>query len=140
MIKPVNKIAHIGIAVKKIDHVLPFYMDALGLQLEKITAVEGEGMRIAFLKIGESRIELLEPSHEGSLIQEFIDKNGEGIHHIAFEVDNIEQRLTHLKREGVQLIDKQKRPGAEDANVAFIHPKAASGVLFELSQPTKKEP
>lgn len=138
MKKHVKKIAHIGIAVTCIDQVLPFYIDALGLQLEKVTVVESEGLKIAFLKIGDSRFELLEPIHDQSPVQKFIDKNGEGVHHIALEVDDIDQRLTHLKKEGIRLIDKQRKSGAEGAEVAFIHPTAANGVLFELSQSTKR--
>lgn len=134
---PIKKIAHIGIAVHSINEVLPFYTSALELELEQIEQVHSEGVKIAFLKIGDTRFELLEPLHNDSPIQKFIHKKGEGIHHIALEVDDIDQRLEHLKNDGIHLIDEQAKIGAEGAKVAFIHPKAANGVLYELSQPMK---
>ncbi|ALX48024.1 methylmalonyl-CoA epimerase [Lentibacillus amyloliquefaciens] len=133
-IKPPEKIAHIGIAVREIDHVLPFYTDALGLDLEGVETIESEGVRTAFLKIGESRIELLEPLREDSPIQRYLDKKGEGIHHIALEADNLSTRLNAMKTEGIPLINEEPKQGAHDSQVAFIHPKAANGVLFELCQ------
>src|SRR5699024_7937565 len=134
---PIKKIADIGIAVHSINEVLPFYTSALELELEQIEQVHSEGVKIAFLKIGDTRFELLEPLHNDSPIQKFIHKKGEGIHHIALEVDDIDQRLEHLKNAGIHLIDEQGKIGAEGAKVAFIHPKAANGVLYELSQPMK---
>lgn len=129
-----KKIAHIGIAVTKIDQVLSFYTESLGLELDNVEIVESEGVKVAFLKIGESRLELLEPLNESSPVQQFIDKKGEGIHHIALEVDNIEARLNQLKSEGIKLINDEPKQGAHLSQVAFIHPKAANGVLFELCQ------
>lgn len=129
-----KKIAHIGIAVKSIDDVLSFYTDSLGLKLENVDNVDAEGVKVAFLKIGESRIELLEPLNESSAIQQFLDKKGEGIHHIALEVDNIDARLNQLQKEGIKLINDESKPGAHNSQIAFIHPKAANGVLFELCQ------
>jgi len=129
-----KKIAHIGIAVKSIDDVLSFYTDSLGLKLENVDNVDAEGVKVAFLKIGESRIELLEPLNESSAIQQFLDKKGEGIHHIALEVDNIDARLNQLQTEGIKLINDESKPGAHNSQIAFIHPKAANGVLFELCQ------
>lgn len=113
---------------------MPFYEDSLGLQLEKVEEVHKEKVKIAFLKIGETRIELLEPLHNDSTVKKFIDKKGEGIHHIALEVDDINLRFTQLKEGGVQLIDKEIKLGANNTPVAFIHPKAANGVLYELCQ------
>ncbi|HLR08194.1 MAG TPA: methylmalonyl-CoA epimerase [Bacillota bacterium] len=129
-----KKIAHIGIAVKHIDAILSFYVDSLGLELEGVEHVPSEMVKVAFLKIGESRIELLEPSSESSPIQRFLDKHGEGLHHIALEVDNIHQRLETLKSEGLPLINEQPKKGAHNADIAFIHPKATGGVLIELCQ------
>lgn len=129
-----KKIAHIGIAVKNIDQILPFYIDSLGLALEKVEKVESEGVKVAFLKIGESRIELLEPLHASSIIQRFLDKKGEGVHHIALEVDNIHVRLQQLKKNGIQLINDVATEGANQSQISFIHPTSANGVLFELCQ------
>ncbi|SFD52321.1 methylmalonyl-CoA epimerase [Lentibacillus persicus] len=133
-IKAPEKIAHIGIAVKEIDNALPFYTDTLGLTLEGVETVESEGVKTAFLKIGESRIELLEPLRDDSPIQQFLTKKGEGIHHIALEADNLQDRLNTMKMEGVPLINEEPKAGAHDSQVAFVHPKAANGVLFELCQ------
>lgn len=132
-----GKIAHIGIAVNSIDQALPFYSTVLGLELEGVETVESEGVKVAFLKIGETRFELLEALSESSTIQTFIDKKGEGIHHIALEVDNIIARLEQYKADGIKLIHEQAKPGAHNSEIAFIHPKAASGVLFELCQPAE---
>ncbi|WP_174613746.1 methylmalonyl-CoA epimerase [Virgibacillus ihumii] len=129
-----NKISHIGIAVENIEKVLPFYTDTLGLKLEGVETVESEAVKVAFLKIGESRFELLEPLNEASSIQKFIDKKGEGIHHIALDVDNVESRLDMFKSQGIPLINEEAKDGAHNSRIAFMHPKAANGVLFELCQ------
>ncbi|WP_163969936.1 methylmalonyl-CoA epimerase [Oceanobacillus halotolerans] len=129
-----TKIAHIGIAVNNIDEVLSFYTDSLGLKVEGVEEVSSEGVKVAFLKIGESRIELLEPIEETSAIKRFLDRKGEGIHHIALEVDELEERLSRLKSEGIPLINEEPKTGAHNSQVAFLHPKAANGVLFELCQ------
>lgn len=134
---PPKKIAHIGIAVHKIEDALPFYTDGLGLVVESIEEVESEGVKIAFLKVGETRIELLEPLYESSPIQGFLDKKGEGIHHIAFEVDDIHPRITQLKHKGVKLINEEPKSGAHQSEIAFIHPKSTHGVLVELCQQAK---
>ncbi|GAB3052374.1 methylmalonyl-CoA epimerase [Virgibacillus ainsalahensis] len=133
-ISQLKKISHIGIAVKEIDATLSFYTDSLGMQLEAVEKVESEGVKVAFLKIGESRFELLEPLDETSPIHRFIENKGEGIHHIALETENITDRLNQLKSEGVQLVNEQPKPGAHNSQIAFIHPKSAKGVLFELCQ------
>jgi len=133
-LKPPEKIAHIGIAVEQIDAVLPFYTDTLGLALEGVEEVESEAVKVAFLKIGETRFELLEPLNENSPIHQFLNKKGEGIHHIALEVDNIQERLQKLKSQGIKMINEEPKLGAHNSQIAFIHPKAASGVLFELCE------
>ncbi|MFC4022853.1 methylmalonyl-CoA epimerase [Oceanobacillus longus] len=134
LVESPKKIAHIGIAVENIDVALSFYTDLLGLELEAVEKVESEGVKVAFIKIGESRLELLEPLNESSALKKFLDKKGEGIHHIALEVDNINSRLQQLKQQGVTLINEEAKDGAHNSQIAFIHPKAANGVLFELCQ------
>ncbi|USG63609.1 methylmalonyl-CoA epimerase [Brevibacillus ruminantium] len=131
---PPKKIAHIGIAVRSLDAALPFYTQKLGLPLVGREEVASEQVRIAFLQIGESRIELLEPLQAESPIAKFIEKRGEGIHHIAFDVENVGERLQQLRENGIPLINEEPKPGAHGAQIAFIHPKAAGGVLFELCQ------
>ncbi|SES82229.1 methylmalonyl-CoA epimerase [Oceanobacillus limi] len=136
-LSPPNKIAHIGIAVHSIDNVLSFYTDSLGLTLETIAEVKAERVKIAFLKIGESRLELLEPTDESSPIQKFLSTKGEGVHHIALEVEDIQLRMEQLKEFGIPLLNDEPKQGAHNSQIAFLHPKAAHGVLFELCQPRK---
>ncbi|WP_085991962.1 methylmalonyl-CoA epimerase [Oceanobacillus senegalensis] len=133
-VPPPKKIAHIGIAVNSIDQGMSFYTDSLGLQLEGVEEVESEGVKVAFIKIGDTRFELLEPLTEESPIRKFIDKKGEGIHHIALEVDDIQARLQQLKDIGVPLINEEAKLGAHNSQVSFIHPNATGKVLFELCQ------
>ena len=128
------KIDHLGIAVKSLDEALKFYRDILGLDLTCVETVEEQGVQVAMLPIGESRVELLEPTHEGSPIARFLEKRGSGIHHICIEVDDIVVRLAELKAAGAQLIDEQPKRGAGGRLIAFVHPKSASGVLIELVQ------
>lgn len=128
------KINHLGIATKGIDEALGFWSDALGLENVHTEVVEDQKVRVAMLPIGESRIELLEPTSEDSPISKFIEKRGGGIHHIAVEVDDIEASLRQLKEKGMRLIDETPRVGAEGCLVAFVHPSAANGVLLELVQ------
>ena len=130
------KIDHIGIAVKSIDNATGFYQ-AIGLNVSHIEEVESQGVRVAFLKIGESNIELLEPLNEKSPIFSFIEKRGEGIHHIAFYVNNIENVLENLKSRGYKLINEKPVQGAHGKKVAFIHPKSSGGVLVELCESKK---
>ncbi|MGG4494466.1 methylmalonyl-CoA epimerase [Brevibacillus reuszeri] len=129
-----NKIAHIGIAVKSLEQALPFYTNHLGLSLIGTEEVESEQVKVAFLEIGESRIELLEPLSDQSPIAKFIEKRGEGIHHIALDVNDVKERLIHLKEQGVPLIHEVPKKGAHHAQIGFLHPKAAGGVLYELCQ------
>jgi len=128
------KISHLGIATKGIDEALKFWQDALGLENVHTETVEDQKVRVAMLPIGETNIELLEPTSEDSPIAKFLEKRGGGIHHIAVEVENIGESLAKLKAEGARLIDEQPRVGAEDCLVAFVHPSAAGGVLLELVQ------
>lgn len=130
------KINHLGIATKGIDEALEFWRDALGLENVHTEVVEDQKVRVAMLPIGESRIELLEPTSDDSPISKFIEKRGGGIHHIAVEVDDIEASLRQLKEKGMRLIDESPRIGAEGCLVAFVHPSSANGVLLELVQTT----
>ena len=128
------KINHLGIATRGIDEALGFWSDALGLENVHTEVVEDQKVRVAMLPLGESRIELLEPTSDDSPISKFLDKRGGGIHHIAVEVNDIEASLAKLKERGMRLIDEQPRVGAEGCLVAFVHPSAANGVLLELVQ------
>lgn len=130
----IKKIAHIGIAVKNIDETLPFYRDVLKMNLEAIEVVDSEKVKVAFLKVGETHLELLEPIDETSPIHGFIEKRGEGIHHIALEVDNINKRLADMRENGIKLINEEPKDGAGNAKIAFLHPKSTSGVLYELCE------
>lgn len=130
------KIDHLGIATKGIDEALGFWSEALGLENVHTEVVEDQKVRVAMLPLGESRIELLEPTSEDSPISKFLEKRGGGIHHIAVEVDDIEASLKQLKDKGMRLIDESPRIGAEGCLVAFVHPSSANGVLLELVQTT----
>lgn len=133
-LKKPSKISHIGIAVESIDSSLPFYTDTLGLEFERTEQVDSENVKVAFLRIGESRIELLEPLDDSSAIRKFLDRNGPGIHHIAIEAEDIEARIAHMKAQGIRLINETPKEGAHNSKIAFIHPKSANGVLFELCE------
>lgn len=126
------RIDHIGIAVKSLADAVKVYQDAIGLDVAGYDEVDEQGVRVAMLTIGESRIELLEPTRSDSPIEKFMSKRGEGIHHIAVRVDNIEEALEKLKARGARLIDSTPRPGAHDTRIAFIHPSSTHGVLLEL--------
>jgi len=130
----VKKIDHVGIAVKSIEDVLPFYVETLNLPLLGVEEVESEKVKVAFLQVGESKIELLEPTSPDSPIAKFIEKRGEGIHHVALGVDDIEGRIAELKANGIQMIHDQPKIGAGGAHVAFMHPKSTGGVLYELCE------
>lgn len=127
-------IDHIGIAVHSIETTLPLYTDTFQLSHVKTEIVESQKVKVAFIHANNTKIELLEPLSEDSTIQKFLNKRGEGIHHIAFNTDNIYEELEKLEQKGVQLIDKEPRIGAGGALVAFIHPKGTFGVLYELCQ------
>ncbi len=131
------KIDHIGIATKSIDEALKFWGDALGLANVHSEVVEDQKVRVAMLPLGESRVELLEPTSEDSPISKFLDKRGGGIHHIAIEVEDIKTALAKMRSQGMRLIDDAPRIGAEGCLIAFVHPAASNGVLLELVQPPK---
>lgn len=133
------KINHLGIATKGIEEALKFWDDALGLENVHTEVVEDQKVRVAMLPIGESRVELLEPTSEDSPISKFLEKRGGGIHHIAVEVEDIGASLARLKEKGMRLIDESPRIGAEGCLVAFVHPAASGGVLLELVQTPKSE-
>jgi methylmalonyl-CoA epimerase len=130
MKKPI--LDHIGIAVRSIDAANVY--KSLGLSVDHVENVETQGVKTAFLSVGESNLELLEPLSPESPIAKFIDKRGEGIHHICLRVENIEEHLERLKSEGFRLINEAPVPGAHGCRVAFLHPAAGNGVLIELSE------
>ena len=132
-------INHIGIAVRSISKALPLYEEVFGMVNEGEEIVESQGVRVVFLSTGNTRIELLEPMNERSAVYKFIEKRGEGIHHIALEVENIEERIKNLKMNGLQMIDEEPRPGAHHTQVAFIHPKSVQGVLLEIIEKPNQE-
>ena len=129
-----NKIEHIGIAVRNLDEAILTYTELLGTECYKTEAVESEGVKTAFFQVGDSKIELLEASNENSPIAKFIEKKGEGIHHIAFDVTDIKQSMEELASKGFQLLNEHPKNGADNKLVAFIHPKSSNGVLVELCQ------
>ena len=132
-------INHIGIAVKSISEALPIYKDVFGIGYEGEEIVPSQKVKVAFLLVGNTRIELLEPIDETSAIAKFIETKGEGIHHLALEVTSIKDRIAELKEKGIQLIDEEPRPGAHHTEVAFIHPKSVHRVLVELCEKPKRE-
>jgi methylmalonyl-CoA/ethylmalonyl-CoA epimerase len=129
-----SKIDHIGIAVKDLEQAKKFYTEVLGMTAMGEETVEQQRVKVCFIPCGDSEVELLESTSPEGPIAKFIEKNGEGIQHIALKVDNIETALADLKDKGVRLIDEQPRYGAGGASIAFIHPKATGGILLELSQ------
>lgn len=132
-----KKIDHIAIATKSLSQSLDFFEKKLGLKCDRVEELADRGIRVAFLPIGDTRIELIEPMREGSEISSFLDKRGPGIHHIAFEPDDIQSEFAKLKADGLPFTTETLTSGAHDAQVAFIHPKASSGVLIELTQKRK---
>ncbi|MCK1991428.1 methylmalonyl-CoA epimerase [Peribacillus muralis] len=130
----IKNIDHIGIAVRSLEESLPLYTDTLKLKLEGIETVESQGVKVAFILAGNTRLELLEALTSGSPIAKFIDKRGEGIHHVALGVEDIEARIKELKQSGLRMIDDTSRKGAHAADVAFVHPKSTAGVLYELCE------
>ena len=129
-----SHIEHIGIAVNNLQDAISFYEKVLGLKCYNIEEVADQKVRTAFFMVGQTKIELLESTDPEGPIGKFIQKRGEGIHHIAFSVDNIEEKLTHAAKLGVSLIDSTSRKGAEGLDIAFLHPKSTSGVLIELCE------
>ena len=130
----ITHIEHIGIAVKSIEEQLPYYEGVLGLKCYNIETVEDQKVKTAFFMVGETKIELLEPTSEESTIAKFIEKRGEGIHHIAYATKNVNEALKEMEEKGVRLIDREARGGAEGLRIAFLHPKSTGNVLTELCE------
>ncbi len=135
--KPVKSLNHVGIAVRSLDEQRKFYETQLGAIFEHVEDVPSQKVRVAFYRVGDVRLELLEPTDPASPVQAFLDKRGEGLHHIAFTVDDIKSRIAELKQSGLRMIDESPRPGAHHMQIAFIHPKSTFGVLTELCEPPK---
>lgn len=130
----VKKIDHVGIAVKNLEEALKFYENVLGLKSTGTEVVEEQKVKVAFLPTGDSEVELLEATSEDSPVAKFIEKNGEGIQHIAYRVDDVEAAIAKMKELGMRMIDEKPRYGAGGAKIAFCHPKSTGGVLVELCQ------
>ncbi|PWE00101.1 methylmalonyl-CoA epimerase [Marinilabilia rubra] len=134
--KPTH-IEHIGIAVKSLDEAIPFYEKVFGLECYAVEEVADQKVKTAFFKVGDTKIELLESTDAEGPIGKFIEKKGEGIHHMAFAVDGLDAKLKAAEEQGVRLIDKAPRKGAEGLSIAFLHPKSTFGVLTELCEAPK---
>ena len=131
----ISRIDHLGIAVQSIDEVLPYYENVLGLKCYAIEEVADQKVKTAFLKVGEVKIELLEPTSPESAIAKFLEKGGKGVHHVAFAIeDGVANALAECETKEIKLIDKAPRPGAEQMMIAFLHPKSTAGVLTELCE------
>jgi methylmalonyl-CoA/ethylmalonyl-CoA epimerase len=130
----VKHIDHIGVAVKDLSQASKFYTDVLGINIQEEEVVADQKVKVAFLPITDSEVELLESTAPDGPVARYIDKNGEGIQHIAFRVENIEEALEEMKAKGIRLIDEKPRLGAGGAQIAFIHPKETNGVLVEICQ------
>ena len=133
--QPVKALNHIGIAVRSIEEQRPFYGETLGAEFEHIEEVPSQKVRVAFFRVNDVRLELLEPTDPESPIAKFLDKRGEGLHHLAFTVDDIQVRIDELKGDGLRMIDEKPRQGAHHMQIAFLHPKSSHGVLTELCEP-----
>jgi methylmalonyl-CoA/ethylmalonyl-CoA epimerase len=134
-VTPVQAVNHIGIAVRSIDAQRTFYEGTLGAVFESIEVVPDQKVRVGFFRIGEVRLELLEPTDPTSTIATFLEKRGEGLHHVALTVAGIEDRIAELKQAGLRMIDDVPRPGAHHMRIAFLHPRSTFGVLTELCEP-----
>ncbi|MBT3785008.1 methylmalonyl-CoA epimerase [bacterium] len=130
----VKKIDHLGVAVFNLESAIKIYRDLLGCEPQSLTEVESEGVRVAFFQVGESSIELLEPTRENSPIARFLQKRGEGIHHVCFRVDSLEAISSDLDGKGYRCLDLKPRLGAHNTRVCFFHPKDTTGVLVEFSE------
>ena len=135
----ISHIEHLGIAVKSLEEAIPYYENILGLKCYSIEEVADQKVKTAFFKVGQTKIELLEPTSEDSTSAKFIEKRGEGIHHMAFAIeDGVANALAEVEAKGVRLIDKAPRKGAEGLNIAFLHPKSTCSVLTELCENPNK--
>ncbi|HNW46092.1 MAG TPA: methylmalonyl-CoA epimerase [Thermotogota bacterium] len=128
----ISHIDHIGIAVSSLEKVKPFYEEGLGIRVEEVEELPQKHLKVAFIPVGDTRIELLEPTSEASTVHQFIQKRGEGIHHIAFHVDDIEASIAQLKEMGYRLLSEVPEEGAGGTKIVFLHPKSGFGVLIEL--------
>lgn len=136
----VTHIEHLGIAVNSIEEALPFYENILGLKCYAVEEVADQKVKTAFLKVGQTKIELLELTDPEGAVGKFIEKRGEGIHHLAFAVEGLADALKEAEEKGIRLIDANPRKGAEGLNIAFLHPKSTIGVLTELCENPDKTP
>lgn len=130
----ITHIEHLGIAVKSLETAIPYYEEKLGLKCYAIEEVKDQKVKTAFFKVGETKIELLESTDPEGTIAKFIEKRGEGVHHVAFATTGVQAALDELSAKGIQLIDKAPRKGAEGLNIAFLHPKSTHGVLTEICE------
>ncbi|KJF41678.1 MULTISPECIES: methylmalonyl-CoA epimerase [Draconibacterium] len=128
----ISHIEHIGIAVNSLEEAIPYYEEMLGLKCYAVEEVADQKVKTAFFQVGDTKIELLESTSPDGPIGKFLEKKGQGVHHLAFAVDNVNDSLNELGEKGVQLIDKTARKGAEGLNIGFLHPKATMGVLTEI--------
>jgi methylmalonyl-CoA/ethylmalonyl-CoA epimerase len=135
IMNPVHAVNHIGIAVRSIDAQRAFYEGTLGAAFEGVEEVADQKVKVAFYRVGDVRLELLEPTDPSSTIAAFLDKRGEGLHHVAYTVADLPARIAELKASGVRMIDETPRPGAHHMRIAFVHPKSSHGVLTELCEP-----
>lgn len=133
-------INHIGIAVRSIEDQRPFYEQTLGAVFEGVEVVADQKVKVGFFRVGDVRLELLEPTDPSSTVATFLEKRGEGLHHIAYTVEGIQDRIGELKNAGIRMIDDAPRAGAHHMNIAFLHPKSSHGVLTELCEPAKAAP
>ncbi len=133
----INKIGHIGIAVKDLEEGVKLYRDVFGLKLLEIEEVAEQKVKVAIFEVGDVHIELLEPTSEDSPIARHLEKRGPGMHHLCFAVDDVDSSLQEIGEKGVRLIDRESRPGASGTRVGFLHPKSTHGVLMELNSKTK---
>jgi len=131
----VKSLNHIGIAVRSIEDCRPFYQEALGLEFEGEEDVPTQKVRVGFFRVGDVRLELLEPTADDSPIAKFLEKRGEGLHHLAFTVDDIQARIAEFRESGLRMIDETPRSGAHHMQIAFMHPKSSCSVLTELCEP-----
>ena len=134
---PVQAVNHIGIAVRSIEAQRSFYEGTLGAVFEGVEEVPDQKVRVGFFRVHDVRLELLEPTDPSSTVAAFLEKRGEGLHHVAYTVEGIEARIAELKQAGVRMIDDAPRPGAHHMRIAFVHPKSTFGVLTELCEPAK---
>ncbi|MEC8252263.1 MAG: methylmalonyl-CoA epimerase [Planctomycetota bacterium] len=130
--QPIQELHHIGVAVRSLEEALPKWTDGFGLRLESVDEVPTEQVKVAVLKAGATRVELLEPTSDDSPIAKFLEKRGPGIHHLAFQVGDCQQKITQLIDDGAPLLNEAPNPGAHGCKVAFLHPKYLGGVLAEL--------